>query len=149
MVLYWMPPVYYLFVAPFKITDISMVQKHLLIYNSDKNDGLSVGGQTGSVLTGSSPTPVCGWGLDSCELRCFEARGQKESYFSRYNSELEKPLQFGWKRNTGKIRKNIFWIKIFFQKIPEKLYIRHFAIESLKKNMLSYYQKSSGQFDPC
>ena len=109
MVLYWMPPVYYLFVAPFKITDISMVQKHLLIYNSDKNDGLSVGGQTGSVLTGSSPTPVCGWGLDSCELRCFEARGQKESYFSRYNSELEKPLQFGWKRNTGKIRKKIFF----------------------------------------
>ena len=34
-------------------------------------------------------------------MRCFEARGQKESYFSKYNSELEKPIQFGWKRHEG------------------------------------------------
>lgn len=64
---------------------------------SDENDGLSVGGQTGSVLTRSGDS-ICGSGLDSCELRCFEARGQKETFFSRYNSELEQPLQFGWLR---------------------------------------------------
>ena len=74
-----------------------MVRKHLLIYISDENDGLSVGDQDGNVFTRSGES-MCGWGLDSCELRCFEARGQKETYFSKYNSELEKPLQFGWTR---------------------------------------------------
>lgn len=105
-----------------------MVQKHLLIYISDKNDGLSVGDQSGTISTRSGDS-ICGWGLDSCQLRCFEARGQKETHFSRYNSELEQPLQFGWKRSEDE--KNIVYSALCSRKFKKE------DIGSLSKELWS------------
>lgn len=127
MVLYWMPST--LFICFVIQHNRYMVQKHLLIYISDKNDGLSVGDQTGTTLTRSDDS-ICGWGLDSCQLRCFEARGQKETYFSRYNSELEQPLQFGWKRKSEN-DKNIVYSALCNRKFKKE------DIGSLSKELWS------------
>ena len=128
MALYWKPSI--LFICCVIQHNRYMVQKHLLIYISDENDGLSVGDQTGTLLTKSCDS-ICGWGLDACEIRCFEARGQKETYFSKYNSELEKPLQLGWIRDRCGDDKNVVYKALCSRKFKKE------DIGSLSKELWS------------